>query len=143
MTAYDIRPHADGNPDRVTVTKDSGTVRHIHKEDADPESVGQMNRLAAAYFGNSAQPANVFAAVIEWPDNHGRSPALILARSIGERDAQVRAAIVATADALTDPEWRDALTDHHFFPQALAAWESEVFDDMDERPTITTFDTEF
>ncbi len=84
----------------------------------------------------------IYAAVIEWPDNHAASPALVVALSDAERADKVRAAIGHVADALTDSEWRDALTDHRHFPHALDAWEREVFDDMDERPTITTYDTE-
>lgn len=52
----------------------------------------------------------IYAAVIEWPEDLAdRDPALILARSINERAAGIAAEIQDTADAMTDPDWRDAL----------------------------------
>lgn len=54
----------------------------------------------------------IFAAVIEWPEDLAdRDPALILAHSINERAAGIAAEIRDTADAMTEPDWRDALVD--------------------------------
>lgn len=63
--------------------------------------------------GPEPKPATtVYAAVIEWPEDLAdRDPALILARSIDERAVGIAAEIQDTADAMTDPDWRDALVD--------------------------------
>lgn len=53
----------------------------------------------------------IFAAIVEWPEPlSSAEPGLILAHSVGERDEMIAAEIRDTADALTEPEWRDALT---------------------------------
>ncbi|WP_406245856.1 hypothetical protein ACI7YT_12510 [Microbacterium sp. M] len=57
-----------------------------------------------------ALPAKIYAAVIEWPEPlSDASPGLILARSESERDAAIYLEILETADALTEPDWREAI----------------------------------
>lgn len=69
------------------------------------------HRTMADYFAgipqNIAPPQTLYAAVIEWPGLLSPAPALILARSQGERDAAIYLEIQNTADQL--PEWRDAI----------------------------------
>lgn len=84
----------------------------------------------------------IFAAVIEWPDNHGRTPELILADSPTARAAEVREEVHAVAEALTDPEWREALEGHRHYPSELFTWAEIVFGEMDDRPAISMYEKE-
>ncbi|WP_217181591.1 hypothetical protein [Streptomyces sp. AC495_CC817] len=83
----------------------------------------------------------VYAAVIAWPDTMGRGPELFLARTKSECNAQVRHEIVATAIALYEPAWREAIEAHQCDPDDLSDW-LEAFDDLDDRPYVTTYITE-
>jgi hypothetical protein len=75
------------------------------------EPPSESERAHARGLLHGAQrPVRVYGAVIEWPEPLvDASPALILARTRGERDEKIREKIREIAYALTDPGWRDAI----------------------------------
>lgn len=88
-----------------------------------------------------AAPASVltlYAAVIEWPgDLADRAPGLVLARTPEERSEKIGAEIRATADAMSDSEWRDAITeaDSEHWADWLDALEKTSYDS----PIVTDY----
>ena len=83
----------------------------------------------------------IFAAVIEWPEPMSdSSPTLVLARSIEARSAEIADEIYETAEALTENDWRDAIT-----ATGSDDWE-QWLDPLEltpyGRPWITTYERE-
>jgi hypothetical protein len=86
----------------------------------------------------SASAITIYAAVIEWPGVLAdRAPGLVLARTTDERDEKIGAEIRATADAMSDSEWRDAIaqTDSDHWADWLEPLEQTTYDS----PIVTDY----
>lgn len=120
----------------TTITRINSTTAYFRA----PYIVGEL-AIEVEEVLHVFEPVTIYAAVIEWPSNIAHDPDLILARSMKERAAQVTAALRSMADALTYPQWRDALN----AASPDAEW-PDLLDALDQTPHggpfITTHEKE-
>lgn len=87
----------------------------------------------------------IYAAIIEWPDNFGQSPTLILAGASAHREVRLKNELLNMADRVRDPEWREILrpvmeADPLVSLVDFKEWVEFNFADADEAPVITYYE---